>query len=93
MSQANNAVKVNRNKQRYGHGIFGKPTGNSSLSDEQPFQLPIPTKSTRERFAEEARTHQRRERTIWLGIVLVTLLLAYLYYVYGYSTWRFTSIT
>ena len=82
MSQANNAVKVNRSKQRYGHGMFGKPTGNSSLSDEQPFQLPTPTKSTRERFAEEARAHQRRERTVWATALTVTLLLAYLYYVW-----------
>ena len=82
MSQANNTVKVNRSKQRYGHGVFGKSDPRNGPATERPFQLPTPSKSTRERFAEEARVHQRRERTIWGTALTITLLLAYLYYVY-----------
>ena len=82
MSHANSSLKSNRSMRQHGRGLFGRPKEAALEGSNKPFQLPTPTKSTRERFAEEARAHQRRERTVWATALTVTLLLAYLYYVW-----------
>ena len=81
MNAMNKSLEANKRMRRRGRGIFDHDVANATAG-RSPFALPTASRTTRERFAAEARAHRRRERIIWAVAIWVTLLLAYAYYVY-----------